>query len=143
MSSRSCIIRTVEQLLICSYKEDNNMSDKCDINSPHEDVVKKLKKEMPDAQSFEKSAALFKALCDPTRSKIIWALDGNELCVCDLSELLGMTQSAISHQLSGLRKANMVKFRKSGKEVFYSLADEHIRIMLESGMEHANEKEDE
>lgn len=115
------------------------MDDKCDITAPHEDIVQKLKAEMPDAECFSKSAALFKALCDPTRSKIIWALDQTELCVCDLSELLGMTQSAISHQLSGLRKDNMVKFRKSGKEVFYSLADEHIRLMLESGMEHVKE----
>lgn len=115
------------------------MTTKCEITAPHEDLVHKLKESMPDAACFQKSAALFKALSDPTRSKIIWALDQAELCVCDLSELLGMTPSAISHQLSGLRKDNMVKFRRSGKEAFYSLADEHIRLMLESGMEHVKE----
>ncbi|MDD3920404.1 MAG: metalloregulator ArsR/SmtB family transcription factor [Eubacteriales bacterium] len=115
------------------------MENRCEVTAPHEGIIQRLQKEMPDAACFIKSAALFKALCDPTRSKIIWALDQTELCVCDLSELLGMTQSAISHQLSGLRKANMVKSRKSGKEVFYSLADEHVSMMLESGMEHGKE----
>lgn len=98
-----------------------------------------LKKDMPDPAEFDKSALLFKALSDPTRAKIIWALDRTELCVGNLSALLGMTQSSISHQLAGLRAAGIVTARKSGKEVFYSLADHHIREIFEAGMEHAKE----
>ncbi len=115
------------------------MQNKCDSFHPHDGTVAFLKAKMPEEEVFSGSAAFFKALSDPTRTKIIWALDQTELCVCDLAELLGMTHSAISHQLSGLRKDKMVKARKAGKEVFYSLSDEHISTMLESGMEHTKE----
>ncbi|MDO5435113.1 MAG: metalloregulator ArsR/SmtB family transcription factor [Clostridia bacterium] len=98
-----------------------------------------LRQDMPDSELFDISALLFKALSDPTRAKIIWALDRTELCVGNLSALLGMTQSSISHQLAGLRAAGIVTARKSGKEVFYSLADHHIREIFEAGMEHAKE----
>lgn len=115
------------------------MENKCQVLHPHEDEVLMLKESMPDDNTFIKSASFFKALSDPTRTKIIWALDKKELCVCDLSELLNMTVSAISHQLSGLKKDNMVKARKAGKEVFYSLSDAHISLMLHSGMDHTKE----
>jgi len=108
----------------------------CTEFSPHEDIIAGLQLKIPGNEVFFKSAAFFKALSDPTRTKIIWALDQHELCVCDLAGLLCMTPSAVSHQLSGLRKDNMVKSRKSGKEVFYSLADDPIRQMLELGMKH-------
>ena len=116
-----------------------NKQNQCDELSPHNELVEQLKKTMPDTAVFEKSAGFFKALSDPTRTKIIWALDQTELCVCDLAQLLAMTPSAISHQLAGLRKDCMVKSRKAGKEVFYSLSDGHISTMLESGMEHTKE----
>lgn len=112
---------------------------KCEVFHIHEDCVAAVASKMPSAETFELCASFFKALSDPTRTKIIWALNERELCVCDLSELLGMTPSAISHQLSGLKKARMVKSRKSGKEAFYSLADEHISAMLMSGIEHTEE----
>lgn len=112
---------------------------RCDVLSPHEGTVSVLKHTIPGDCVFIRCTDFFKALSDPTRAKIIWALDQGELCVCDLAELLDMTPSAISHQLAGLRKDNMVKFRRAGKEVFYSLADGHIRQMLESGIEHTKE----
>lgn len=115
------------------------MKIKCDINAPHEDVVSSLRNIMPGNEVFEDSAVFFKALSSGTRTKIIWALDQTELCVCDLAELLNMTPSAISHQLMGLKKDKMVKARKAGKEVFYTLADQHIRNMLEAGIEHTKE----
>ena len=74
-----------------------------------------------------------------TRTKILWALDIDEMCVCDLAALLNMTKSAISHQLRTLREANLVKFRKEGKIVFYSLSDNHVKDILEKGLEHISE----
>ena len=96
-------------------------------------------KKMPSAETFVQAAEFFKALSDGTRIRIIWALDQHELCVCDLASMLEMSVSAISHQLSTLRKASLVKFRRDGKEVFYSLSDGHVRSMLESGIEHTQE----
>ena len=112
---------------------------KCEAYVPHEENIRSVAAKMPSAETFELCASFFKALSDPTRTKIIWALNESELCTCDLSDLLGMTPSAISHQLSGLKKARMVKSRKCGKEVFYSLDDDHISAMLESGIEHTKE----
>ena len=85
------------------------------------------------------SPDFFKMFADPTRAKILWALDQSELCVCDLGEVLGMSKSAVSHQLGTLRKAHLVKFRREGKNVFYSLKDEHVKSILEVGMEHIQE----
>ncbi len=85
-------------------------------------------------------AELFKALGDLTRIKILHALTFNELCVCEIAELVGMTQSAVSHQLRILRMARLVKFRKSGKRAFYMLDDEHVRTLLEQSLSHAKEK---
>ncbi len=113
--------------------------DVCDDHVVHCSAVNKVRAAMPDPEVFQKAADFFKALSDPTRTRIIWALDQQELCVCDLSAALNMTQSAISHQLSTLRRANLVNSRREGKEVFYSLADEHVRKMLESGIEHTQE----
>lgn len=114
------------------------MANECSHNHTHKDIVE-LKKVIPDDDTFIASATFFKALSDPTRTKIIWALAQSELCVSCLTALLDMTQSAISHQLSGLKKDKMVKSRKQGKEVFYSLADEHIRNMLIAGIDHTKE----
>ena len=111
----------------------------CEVYAAHDDKVSAVAAKMPSSQTFELCASFFKALSDPTRTKIIWALNECEMCGCDLSELLGMTPSAISHQLSGLKKARMVKSRKVGKEVFYSLDDDHISAMLISGIQHTEE----
>lgn len=112
----------------------------CDCEVIHADVVDAVKKKMPvDNELFDLSD-FFKVLGDSTRSKIIWALDEHEMCVCDLAVLLNMTKSAISHQLRALREANLVINRREGKNVFYSLADDHVRQIFEKGLEHIREK---
>jgi Predicted transcriptional regulators len=111
----------------------------CDCEVIHSDVVEKVKKNMPDETELYDLSDFFKILGDSTRAKIICALDENELCVCDLAVLLGMTKSAISHQLSILRQNNLVKNRREGKVVYYSLADDHIKEIFEKGLEHIRE----
>lgn len=112
----------------------------CDCEVIHADVVDTVKKNMPEEDILYDLSDFFKVLGDSTRIKILWALDENELCVCDLASLLNMTKSAISHQLSSLRQANLVKYRKEGKVVFYSLADDHVKEIYEKGLEHIKEK---
>lgn len=111
----------------------------CDCNDLHVDAIKDVNSKMPDGTFFLKISELFKIFGDPTRMKIICALEQRELCVCDISNILGMTKSAISHQLSILRKANLVKFRREGKNVIYSLSDEHIKQIVDAGTAHVNE----
>ncbi len=111
----------------------------CDDNVVHEGAVSAVLRQMPEPIVFQRTSEFFKALGDETRARIIWALDQQEMCVCDLADALKMTPSAISHQLATLRRANLVKYRRDGKEVFYSLADDHVRAMLESGIEHTME----
>lgn len=112
----------------------------CDCDVIHGDVVEAVKKKMPDENDLYDLSDFFKILGDSTRAKIIWALDESEMCVCDLAVLLNMTKSAISHQLHSLRQANLVKNRREGKNVFYSLADDHIKQIFEKGLEHIKEK---
>lgn len=111
----------------------------CEINEIHTDTVTKVRANMPDADIFREAADFFKALSNDTRMRIIWALDQQEMCVCDLASALDMTKSAVSHQLALLRAARLVRNRRDGKEVFYSLADDHVKKMLESGIEHTQE----
>lgn len=113
--------------------------DRCDCDVIHEDIVDKVKRKMPPEESLYDLAELFKVFGDSTRSKILWALDEAEMCVCDLAYLLNMTQSAVSHQLRVLKQAKLVKNRKEGKIVFYSLEDEHVRQIFELGLKHINE----
>ena len=112
----------------------------CDCEVIHEDVVKRVRKNMPEPEDFYDLANLYKMFADGTRVKILWALFCSEMCVCDLAVLLGMTKSAISHQLKLLRLSNLVKYEKQGKNVFYSLADDHVKDIFEKGFEHINEK---
>ena len=111
----------------------------CDCEVIHADLVEAVKKRMPDENELYDLADFFKVLGDSTRAKIMWALDESEMCVCDLAVLLNMTKSAISHQLSSLKQADLVKYRKDGKVVFYSLADDHIQEIFEKGLEHIRE----
>ena len=113
----------------------------CDCNIIHQDVVNQALNKMPDVNTFNKLAELFKLIGDTTRCKILFALDQREMCVCDLANVLNMTKSSISHQLATLRKNEIVKCRKSGKEVYYTLDDEHIVELFEIGLEHINHKE--
>ncbi len=112
----------------------------CDCDVIHQDVVDKVKSEMLDDDSLINMADFYKALSDSTRIKIINALYISEMCVCDISVLLNMTKSAISHQLKNLKELNLIKSRKQGKEVYYSLADRHVGIVYEITKEHVQEK---
>lgn len=111
----------------------------CDCNIVHRDAVEAVKEKMLGDETYSRLSEFFKVIGDNTRLKIAWALDERELCVCDIANILNMTKSAVSHQLGTLRGANLVKSRREGKTVYYSLADEHVKILLESGLEHINE----
>lgn len=112
----------------------------CDCNIIHENIVKDTLSQMPDEDTFNKLAEFFKLLGDTTRTRILFALDQNEMCVCDIANVLGMTKSSISHQLGLLRRSEIVKCRKEGKEVYYMLDDDHVKELFEVGMEHIEHK---
>jgi len=105
----------------------------------HEAIVNQVNQNMPDEEVLYDLAELFKIFGDSTRIKILYVLFESEMCVCDIAQLLGMTQSAISHQLRSLKQSRLVKARREGKTVFYSLADGHVRTILDQGMEHVAE----
>jgi ArsR family transcriptional regulator len=111
----------------------------CDCDVIHGKLVERVRKTMPDEEVFYDLADLYKMFSDTTRVRILWALSGAEMCVCDIAVLLGMTKSAISHQLRALRLANLVKYRRRGKTVSYSLADSHVKDIFEKGFEHIRE----
>ena len=108
----------------------------CDCDVIHEQIVEDTRKKMQDEGEYTELAALFKMFGDGTRVKILHALEQNELCVCDLAALLGMTKSAVSHQLKALRLSNLVKFRRDGQVIYYSLADDHVKYILDIGFDH-------
>lgn len=108
----------------------------CDCDVIHEDVVNMVHNMLPPVRDFHDLANLYKAFSDLTRVKILWALHCNEMCVCDLAVLLNMTKSAISHQLKTLRLNNLVVYKRQGKVIYYSLADDHVRDVFEKGIEH-------
>ncbi|WP_238480444.1 ArsR/SmtB family transcription factor [Clostridium chrysemydis] len=114
-------------------------ADRCNCNVIHEDVVNEVKDKLPKEETLYDLAELFKVFGDTTRIKIICALYEAEMCVCDLAVLLNMTQSAISHQLRTLKANRLVKFRRSGKVVYYSLDDEHIMKIFNQGLDHVSE----
>ena len=116
-----------------------NDVERCEYIHVHEDIVSKVNETMPDDEILYDLAELFKIFGDSTRIKILYVLFESEMCVCDLAQLLGMTQSAISHQLRALKQSKLVKYRREGKTVFYSLADGHVRAILDQGMEHISE----
>lgn len=112
----------------------------CDCNVIHENVVEDVKSKMLDNEFITEISTFFKILGDNTRVKILFALDHNEMCVCDIANVLNMTKSSISHQLSYLKDLNIVKSRKSGKEVYYSLDDEHVKEVFEVAISHIEHK---
>ena len=114
--------------------------DRCDCEVIHEEIVTSVRAKMPQEETLYDLAELFKIFGDSTRIKILWALDESEMCVCDLAVLLNMTQSAISHQLRILKQADLVKSRKEGKIVFYSLIDEHVKQIFDQGLIHITEE---
>ncbi len=111
----------------------------CDCEVIHSEIVNKVKSTMPQSKDFYDLANLYKLFSDNTRVRILWALNCNKMCVCDLAVLLNMTKSAISHQLKSLRLGGLVKYEKQGKVVYYSLADSHISGIFEKGFEHIHE----
>ena len=115
-------------------------SETCDCNTIHEDVVADVRGKMPDEELVYEVSELFKVFGDSTRARIICALNISEMCVCDLSVILSMTQSAISHQLRILKGARMVKNRRNGKIVYYSLNDEHIKEIFDIAFTHILEE---
>ncbi|MBO8138662.1 MAG: helix-turn-helix transcriptional regulator [Desulfotomaculum sp.] len=108
----------------------------CEITCIHTEIVNKIKSKMLDDEEVTKISSLFKALGDPTRFKILYCLRFREMCVCDISAILNLSQSATSHQLRVLRNLRLVKYRKEGKMVFYSLEDDHIFRILDEGLNH-------
>jgi DNA-binding transcriptional ArsR family regulator len=115
-------------------------SDHCDINVIHEEVVNQVRGRMPDEVDLINLADLFKVFGDSTRVKIISALLHSEMCVCDIAALLGMSTSAISHQLRALRQTKLVKYRRDGKVVYYSLDDDHVGTIFAQGLTHVTER---
>lgn len=112
----------------------------CSDSKAHTENVDKVKSTMLSERDFLFLAELFKAFGDYTRARILYALSVNELCVCALAEVLDMSQSAISHQLRLLRAARLVRYRKEGKNVFYTLDDEHVRNLIKLGIDHIREE---
>ena len=112
----------------------------CDCNVIHKEMVKIALENKPSKEELERLSQVFKLLGDLTRTKILWVLDKNEMCVCDIANVLNMTKSSISHQLALLREAGIVEYRKIGKEVYYRLDDFHITKLYEIGIEHIDHK---
>lgn len=118
---------------------ERKLAPKCAYMHVHQDIVDQVNQVMPEEEQLFDLSELFKIFGDSTRVKILFVLFESEMCVCDIAQLLGMTQSAISHQLQVLKKSKLVKYRREGKTVFYSLADSHVRTILDQGMEHIAE----
>jgi cadmium efflux system accessory protein len=112
----------------------------CDCNVIHQEAVDKVLSKLPNEDTFNRLADLYKLIGDTTRCRILFALDQDEMCVCDLANVLNMTKSSISHQLAVLRRSGIVKCRRNGKEVYYTLDDDHIVKLFEIGLEHINHK---
>lgn len=111
----------------------------CSCNVIHDDIIKAARKEMEHEETMSEMAEFFKVFSDPTRLKIINALLLSEMCVCDLSALIGINQSSVSHHLKTLRAARVIKPRREGKVVYYSLCDDHINTIFKQGLTHVGE----
>ena len=111
----------------------------CECEEIHSDIIEEKRRVMPEQNTLYDLADFFKIFGDSTRMSILFAIDGEPICVCDIAELLGMTKSAVSHQLKILRQSGLIKYRKSGKNVFYTLADDHVRDIIEKALEHIKE----
>lgn len=119
--------------------KEKAICDICEVFNPNKQVIQLMEEKKLEENIVHDLAELFKTMGDPTRIKILYALKESELCVCDLSELLNMSSSAISHQLRVLRNNKLVKYRKEGRSVYYSLDDDHIMCLFGQGLEHVLE----
>ena len=127
--------RAVEQVLHAAQEE----AEICSFLHVHEDAVARVQSLLPNEETLSRLSELFKVFGDATRIRILYVLFEEEVCVCDIANLLGMTQSAVSHQLRILKQARLIRSRRDGKTVFYSLADDHVRTLLSNGTEHIEE----
>jgi len=125
---------------VVSVRRFEQEVDRCDCNCIHEDVVERVRRFMPAEEHLMDLSDLFKVFADTTRVKILCALSQSEMCVCDIAVLLGMTKSSISHQLRVLKQAKLVKNRREGKVVYYSLADDHVSTIFDQGLLHVLEE---
>ena len=116
--------------------EDRYNVECCEFKPAHDEIVERVQQEMPGEDTLYDLTELFRTFGDSTRIRILYVLFEAEMCVCDIAALLGMTQSAISHQLKALKIARLVKSRRDGKTVFYSLADDHVKTIIDQGLEH-------
>ena len=121
-------------------KESEKNVPRCDYIHVHPEIVDSVNQQMPDEEILYDLAELFKIFGDSTRIKILFVLLESEMCVCDIAQLLNMTQSAISHQLRILKQSRLVKFRREGKTIFYSLLDDHVCSILSQGLDHLEEQ---
>jgi ArsR family transcriptional regulator, lead/cadmium/zinc/bismuth-responsive transcriptional repressor len=135
------LICTIDKMMIRgeSMTAKIQPAERCDCVVIHEDIVNQVQGHMPEEETLYDLAELFKVFGDSTRIRILWALFEAEMCVCDIAYLLNMTQSAISHQLRVLKQTKLVKNRKEGKNVYYSLEDEHIKQIFDQGLLHISE----
>ena len=118
---------------------DKLNDEKCEVTLIHEDNVKKAINELPDDELIADLSDMFKIFGDQTRVKILMALESGELCVCDIAAVMNMSQSAISHQLRVLKQSNIVKTRREGKVVYYSISDDHVKEIFNMAMVHVQE----
>ena len=117
-----------------------SQDDVCEVTCVHPEAVARARATLPDAGCIEDATALLKVVADPTRFRILSALNTEELCVCDLAEVAGISESGASHQLRLLRDRGLVAFRREGQRAVYRLADDHVRALIAAGLEHADEE---
>jgi len=116
-----------------------SQEDACEVSCVHPEAVQHARRAMPDDLSVEQASALLKAVSDPTRLRLLSALNTGELCVCDLAAVVGISESAVSHQLRLLRAHRLVTFRKEGRIAYYRLLDQHVTVLIGSALDHARE----
>ena len=119
---------------------DRYDTERCDVTQPHTEAVERVLRHMPPEDELLDLAELFKVFGDTTRIRILYVLFESELCVCDIAEILGISQSAISHQLRIIKQAKLIKNRRDGKTIYYSLADDHVKTIIGMAKEHLEEQ---
>ena len=131
---------TAEQRYMESQRrEDRYNVERCDLTCTHQDIIERVRAGLPDEDTLYDLTELFRIFGDSTRVRILYLLFASEMCVCDMAALLGLSQSAVSHQLRALKNVRLVKARREGKTVFYSLADDHVKVIIDQGLEHVRE----
>ncbi len=120
-------------------REINEILPECDSHEHHTELVERTREALPETETLYDLSDFFKVLGDSTRLGILFVIDSAPMCVCDISDALGMTKSAVSHQLKILRQNDLVKYKKVGKNVFYELSDDHVRDIIEKALEHIKE----